>query len=119
MNQGNTMQPMVTDLDARRLRSLLETPAAKHSKTGGRLLARKLAAARISPSRAIPSTVVTMNSRMSCVNARGEERELSLVYPWASLGGVDGCVSVLSPLGIELLGTIPGSRHWIDGSSWS
>jgi regulator of nucleoside diphosphate kinase len=112
------MQPLITDMDARRLRGLLTTPLAKHSRTNGRLLARKLDCARIVPAAAMPSTIVTMNSRFSCVSADGGERELSLVYPWAS-SEAEGRISVLSPLGIELLGTTPGRQLWIDGSLWS
>jgi regulator of nucleoside diphosphate kinase len=113
------MQPLITDMDERRLRNLLDTPVGKHSGASARLLARKLDIARIVPASAMPSTVVTMNSRFSCVNSeRGSERELSLVYPWAS-SEAEGRISILSPLGIELLGTTPGRRLWIDGDVWS
>jgi regulator of nucleoside diphosphate kinase len=55
----------------------------------------------------IPRTLVTMNSRLHAVDDAGRDHELSLVYPWDA--GRDR-VSLLSPLGLELLGSSVGAK---------
>jgi regulator of nucleoside diphosphate kinase len=113
------MQPFVTHMDARRLRSLLSTPVARHTRNLAELLGRKLDRARLVPATAVPPNVVTMNSRLSCLDlASAKELELSLVYPWASSPEA-GRISILSPLGIDLLGAIPGRSIGVDGLDWT
>jgi DNA-binding transcriptional LysR family regulator/transcription elongation GreA/GreB family factor len=55
----------------------------------------------------IPRTLVTINSRLHAVDDAGRDHELSLVYPWDA--GRDR-VSLLSPLGLELLGSSVGAK---------
>lgn len=113
------MQPLITDADARRLRSLLSTPLAVRSPMTARSLDRKLDSARIVSAHVVPPTVVTMNSRVACVNvSEGRERELTLVYPWAH-DASHGRVSILSRIGVDLLAAIPGRKIWIDGVRWN
>jgi regulator of nucleoside diphosphate kinase len=112
------MQPMVTEMDHTRLRNLLETPMAQGTPVIAGLLAQKLNRARLVPPTAVPPTVVTMNSRLSCWNpVTGTEREISLVYPWEH-EPTAGRYSVLSQLGVELLGATPGRRLYIDTAPW-
>jgi len=109
---------LVTEQDGRRLRNLLATSIARSAPIAARLLEEKLARARVVPASLVPDTVVTMNSRVSCWNPRGGgEREISLVYPWAAEPAA-GYYSVLSRVGVELLGTHPGRRVFIDGKAW-
>jgi regulator of nucleoside diphosphate kinase len=112
------MQPLVTDMDHRRLGSLLDTDVARQVPMSSQLLNDKLARARIVPAAEIPATVATMNSRIFCWSARkAAERELALVYPWDKQPEA-GRYSVLSRIGVDLLGTIPGRRIYIAGVAW-
>ncbi len=113
-----TMQPLITEMDERRLRNLLSTPIARKDPVAARFLRYKLDRARVVPSTAVPSTVATMNSKLSCWDpAKGETREISLVYPWAYEPAEDR-FSILSRVGVDLLGAIPGRRVFIDGTPW-
>lgn len=112
------LPPLVTDIDGRRLRNLLSTAIAQRTPVTASLLARKLDRARLVPATSMPATIATMNSRLACLNPEdSEERELSLVYPWASAPSF-GRYSILSRVGVDLLGTMPGRRIMIDGKPW-
>lgn len=101
------IRPLVTDTDYARLRGLMASPLALDREEVVDLLIKKLTCARIVPAARVPPSVVTMNSRATCLDeASGTARELCLVYPWNA--SEDGGVSVLSRIGIELLGAIPG-----------
>ena len=65
--------------------------------------------------RAVPSTVVTMESQVLLRDAAGDAPpyELTLCYPGRSVPS-SGCVSVLSPVGGALLGRRVG-----DTASWT
>lgn len=57
----------------------------------------------------VAADVVTMNSTVRFVDeASGREFVLTLVYP--ERGGVPGCISVLAPVGIALLGLRKGQN---------
>lgn len=121
----DSMKPLVTTLDDVRLRSLLDTPIAGALPGVGRRLRRKLNRARLVAPKSVPPTVVTMNSRVTClVTETGAERDMTLVYPWtlgppSARATAAGIVSVLSLAGIELLGAVPGRRVVVDGIPWS
>lgn len=114
------MKPLITDMDMKRLSSVLERRGRFHVHEGAsRLLEERLNRARVVAASKIPASVVTMNSRVFCTDpASGEDREFTLVYPWAA-NDAQSCVSVLSPLGVELLGAIPGQTLRGDrASTW-
>lgn len=113
-----TIQPIVTHLDHVRLRSLLDTELARHTPIAARLLAERLSRARIVTAEMVPPDVVTMNSRIECASdALKQSRELALVYPWASVPGTPQ-YSILSRIGVDLLGTAIGDRILIEGRTW-
>lgn len=71
-------------------------------------LRRKLERAYVVRPELVPAEVVTMDSRFVCIDESSHEREvLTLAYPRDAFGG-PGRVSVLAPLGTELLGTVSG-----------
>jgi regulator of nucleoside diphosphate kinase len=80
--------------------SLLESPA----------LARRLQGARIVPSDSLPQQVVTMYSRVLCIDIETGEREVRrLVYP-ADAPADEADTSVLAPAGMALLGASAGQE---------
>lgn len=96
----------MTAQDVDRLRAL----AALYTETdpaSARALAELVARAQVAPAATFPADAVTMNSKVRCTSDRRGERELWLVYPWDERA--DG-VSVLSPLGLELLGASVGAK---------
>lgn len=97
---------LVTDRDADRLERVI----ARHRGTRSvGDLRRALARAAIIDAWSIPKDVVTMNSRVVCVDERtGVEREVQLVYPHDSCG-CGSRVVVLTPFGAELLGLSTGA----------
>lgn len=109
---------MLTELDHARLLKLLE-------KTGPHpALEALLESADVIRSREVPADIVTMNSQLTLVDARsGERRKLTLCYPQDAEPAA-GFVSVLSPVGISLIGlrlgataswTLPGGSQ---GLAW-
>lgn len=109
---------LVTDHDDARLRGLMATPLCRRNESVTRLLREKLDRCRVVPAARMPASIVTMNSQIACWGDGGVARELALVYPWIG-APASGRVSVLSRLGIELLGAIPGHVFRIDGVSFS
>lgn len=91
------MRPLlVTEADYANL-SLLHSPK----------LRAWLARAQRVWSDAMPADVVTMNSRVLCIDAAsGERRILSVVYP-GDAGPEEGRLSVLTDAGLALLGATP------------
>lgn len=97
---------IISGSDAERLRGVLRIRGfARFVAT----LESELRAALIVPKAKIPPDVVTMNSRVVCVTPAGRSIEANLVYPWDEDETV-GNISVLSPLGLALLGTRVGAR---------
>jgi DNA-binding transcriptional LysR family regulator/transcription elongation GreA/GreB family factor len=95
----------MTEQDVRRLTAL----AALYEEVDAKGVARlrdTLRGAKAMLAAKIPRSAVTMSSRVSCRDGAGDERELSLVYPWDE---GRGRVSVLSPFGSALLGASVGS----------
>ncbi|VTU27082.1 Regulator of nucleoside diphosphate kinase [Variovorax sp. PBL-H6] len=97
----------LTELDHARLAKLLDT-SPHHS-----ILEALLESADVIRSREVPSDIVTMYSQVTVVDARsGERRKLVVCYPHDA-DPASGFVSVLSPVGISLIGLRLGATaHW-------
>jgi len=103
---------IVSSLDLARLDALLESPA--HSQNPAALaLGQELDRAQILPPEKIPEGIVTMHSRVECVDElHGSTHTLTLVYPHEA-DFDQGKVSVLAPVGSALLGLAIGqSIDW-------
>jgi regulator of nucleoside diphosphate kinase len=111
-----TDRVLLTEQDALRLRVTLAR-ALLASMTSGEgsaedaleLLATALRSAVVVPPDRIPTDVVTMRSRLVLKDVEsGTRREVALVYPEEERPH-DGHVSVLSPMGVALLGLSEGA----------
>lgn len=98
--------------DSVRLEQLADSPGLR-TMSGVAQLQAEIARASILPAKEMPRDVVTMNASVQCVDERtGIERRLTLVYPGAA-DIAHGRVSVLSPVGLALLGLRVGqSIDW-------
>ncbi|MBI2395726.1 MAG: GreA/GreB family elongation factor [Deltaproteobacteria bacterium] len=94
--------------DVQRLRALLRTHFATRHPAGAAALAHELDRAAVISTAEVPPDLVTMNSRVVCESRHGEQVQLTLVYPWDHDPSV-GQVSVLTPLGVALLGCHVGA----------
>lgn len=99
---------VVSSRDLARLEKLVESPALR-THPSAMALAQELSRAEVLSPDKIPSGIVTMHSRVDCVDeVDGERRMLTLVYPEEA--NVDtGHVSILAPVGMALLGLAVGS----------
>jgi regulator of nucleoside diphosphate kinase len=100
----------VTDADRRRIGTVIENAfgLSHHEFRNCDRLGDRLEHARSVDARAVPKDVVTMNSTIRLVDERtGDIKVKTLVYPQEN-GGGDRYVSVLSPLGMALLGRRAG-----------
>jgi regulator of nucleoside diphosphate kinase len=98
----------ITRLDFDRLTSMIELESARFDTASLEQLDRKLSSARIVDPREIPADLVTMNSRVRYQRAGGaSSREVALVYP-SDAAPDRGRVSVLSPIGVSLIGRRAG-----------
>ena len=97
----------LTDLDFARLTKLLSQQLPP-------TLADLLAGAEVMKSRAVNADVVTMYSRVEVVDAHTRRRQvLTICYP-DDAEPAAGCISVLSPVGISLLGLKTGDiARWL------
>lgn len=101
----------MTEFDLRRLDALFDRirhqvrPPSTLS-----VLERELARAVVVSPQQVPSTVVTMNSKVEVVDLETDERRsLTVVFP--ALAGIDeGRISVLAPLGTALIGCCEGAN---------
>ncbi len=108
----STRELVLTELDLVRLNRLL---GARHDPA----LAERVEAAAIVPVRAIQPDVVTMNSRVSVAPVQGEDPVRDVTLTWPEEGAsVAGGVSVLSPLGRELLGSRIGDEIDVLAAAW-
>ncbi|VTU31616.1 Regulator of nucleoside diphosphate kinase [Variovorax sp. PBS-H4] len=98
----------LTELDHARLAKLLEK-SPHHP-----VLETLLESTDVIRSREVPSDLVTMYSQLTLVDTRtGERRKLTLCYP-QDADPASGFVSVLSPVGISLIGLRLGATaNWI------
>jgi regulator of nucleoside diphosphate kinase len=111
-----TDRVLLTEQDALRLRATLaRAPLASMTSGDGSaedaldLLATALRSAVVVPPDRIPTDVVTMRSRLVLKDVEsGTRREVVLVYPEEERAH-DGHVSVLSPVGVALLGLSEGA----------
>lgn len=112
MPQAQNSALIVSSLDLARLEQLLDSPAYADSDSAVRL-GEELARARVLPPAQMPADVVTMNSKVTCVEEiSGKEHHLTLVYPKNADAAV-GNISVLAPIGAALLGLSVGqSIDW-------
>jgi regulator of nucleoside diphosphate kinase len=103
---------VLSDEDVARLEQLADRPELRHEPAIAQLLV-EIGRARVVPARQVPSDVVTMNSIVLCrEDNTGAERCLTLVYPHEA-DIARGRVSVLSPVGLALLGLRKGqSIDW-------
>jgi regulator of nucleoside diphosphate kinase len=106
---------LLTERDAARLRAALARSAPEGAASEGRvgdgaeLLAAALRSAITVPPELIPRDVVTMRSRVVLKDVgSGHRRAVALVYPEEAALHT-GRVSVLSPLGVALLGLSEGA----------
>lgn len=114
MTASTTPTIVVSRLDCERLESLLESSAGAEVDTAA--LEAELARAQILEPAQMPADVITMNStarfRVLDGDDRGDERQLTLVYPRDADGSADR-VSILAPVGSALLGLrIDDSIDW-------
>ena len=107
------MPPIVLSReDAVRLERLADSPELRRVPAVAQLQA-ELARARVLPANELPNDVVAMNASLACIEERsGTARRLTLVYP-GEADIAQGRVSVLSPVGMALLGLRVGqSIDW-------
>lgn len=101
------VQPSLTlsTHDVRRLEALLQN--MEPSPTVSRLEAELARARWVEPTQ-VPAQVVTMNSRLRCIEVdSGRVHELQLVYPHEADAGA-GRISILAPVGSAVLGLSVG-----------
>lgn len=103
----------LTELDHARLNGLLARLAADGLPPGLEDIAQELLDGAITvPAQEIDADVVTMRSRVRLVTADGQDMAVVLSYPSES-NAAAGQISVMSPLGLSLLGQRTGqSLHW-------
>jgi regulator of nucleoside diphosphate kinase len=95
---------------ARLARLLAQQPAA--AAAGAQALQDLIATSDLVAARAVPATVVTMNTQVLVLPEEGAPYEVTVCYP-EEARPADGCVSVLSPVGASLLGLRVGeTARW-------
>lgn len=100
---------IVTEQDVERLVRLLDVLPATQAALASALEQELERACVVSPE-AVPSDVVTMNSRVVFEDESGKRSEVVLGYPHHANGST---ISVLAPIGMALLGLRPGqSIEW-------
>ena len=99
----------VSSRDLARLEAMLEAPALRQL-PAAIALGEELARANVVEPADMPGDVVSMNSRVTCLDENtGETHELTLVYPQDADADA-GKVSVLAPVGSALLGLSTGQH---------
>jgi regulator of nucleoside diphosphate kinase len=102
----------LTEQDLNRLRHLIAdlTRAARGAQAGVETLEEILDLSRVVPVSDVPSNAVTMNSQIVIDDLdSGKQRTVTIVYP-DDADALSGRVSVLSPVGIALLGLTEGAE---------
>lgn len=103
---------VMTEVDARRLRMLLENVNRfeEHDRMQWQALEEEIDKATIVPREKIPANVVTMHSRVRIVDMRtGEQLVYRIVYPHEA-NYMEKKISVLAPIGMALLGCAEGTE---------
>jgi regulator of nucleoside diphosphate kinase len=109
MQNVSNMEKVLTELDHARLVSLL----ARMNAAGGPQYTADMAqdlldSAMTVPAQSIPPNVATMRSRVRLRDGKsGSEMDLTLTYP-TEADATAGRISVLSPLGLSLIGCQQG-----------
>ena len=101
---------ILTEFDRRRLKGLVQVLRQRSGVNPWNLdaLELELGRAQVVPAEQVPSTVVTMNSRVRLLDLdSGDAIAVSLVFP-SRPASEDASVPVLSPLGLALLGCREG-----------
>ena len=115
MTSQSGLPPSITvsSRDLARLEAMLDSPAlSRHPAAVA--LSQELERAQVLPPEQIPAGIVTMHSRVDCVDELHDEKHsLTLVYPHEA-DFDKGHVSVLAPVGSALLGLSVGqSIDWV------
>ena len=107
---------VVTEVDARRLRSLLarQNEASTRDQAHLRMLKSELERARVVLAEEVPADVVTMHSQVRVLDLEtGEQSNYTLVFPVEADVSAKR-LSVLAPLGMALLGFREGDTlEWM------
>lgn len=98
----------ITELDRDRLENVVDA-YLEHDEPSAVALDDELGRAEVVPSSRISAAVMTMHSRASVRDERGRTLEATLVFPWQA-DASKGCISVLAPMGVALLGARTGDR---------
>jgi regulator of nucleoside diphosphate kinase len=102
---------LISSADFDRLLEVLDQEGARFDTSSVELLDQKLAHARVVEPRDMPASVVTMNSRVRYERPDGSgSKEVSIVYP-SEASPAAGRISVLSPIGVSLLGGREGDER--------
>ena len=98
----------ITRLDEMRIKDILHQNIGNHSEGHLLKLINKIESAKILDILDVPKNLVTMNSRILIKDLlREEKRVIKLVYPDSAWKG-KSLISILSPLGCMLLGSVVG-----------
>jgi regulator of nucleoside diphosphate kinase len=106
-------QSIVTEQDKYRLQKLYEARRDDTEKSAYRRLLDKLEDSVIVYSEDVPDDVITLNARFTLRDAKGKVAEYKLVLPSKS-DTKKRRLSVLSPLGVALLGQCRGAEVQIE-----
>ncbi|ARP86076.1 GreA/GreB family elongation factor [Bordetella genomosp. 9] len=98
---------VLSELDHARLVGLLTRLTASRHDDATQDAHDLLVTAPTVPGPAVPPDLVTMRTRLLLRGEDNGEQELTLVYP-AEADAAHGCISVLSPLGLSLIGCREG-----------
>lgn len=105
--------PLLTHLDVQRLSSLLTTRVGLAYREEARRLRLELRRAKVIASQTAPPDLVTMNSTVIYADGDSRPCQVTVVYPWRA--NERGAISVLSPMGIRLLGRRVGRASSDEG----
>mgnify|MGYP001425995634 CR=1 FL=1 len=107
---GNERRITISSRDMDRIQSLLDTTVSGRNREALENLEAELDAAIVVKPEEIPSTVVTMGSRVRFRDEEtGQTREVTLVYP-RDADPQSNKVSILAPIGAALIGLSVGER---------
>jgi regulator of nucleoside diphosphate kinase len=112
MNMQAQTKLLITENDARHLRTMLERPElfSERDRVQCQALEEEIERAKVVPSDQIPSDVVTMHSRVRIVDMRtGEQLVYQIVYPHEA-NYSEKRISILAPIGMALLGYSAGTE---------
>ncbi|CAB3739542.1 MULTISPECIES: GreA/GreB family elongation factor [Achromobacter] len=100
---------LITALDHARLLGMITRPASAATLSRDAIDAAQelLDSAPIIPIEEVTPDIITMRSRVRLLNDKGDEMVVTLCYP-ADANLAQGQVSVMSPLGLSLIGSRTG-----------